>query len=203
MGKKIVFVLVFVYSLVYGSEFEEIKLQYFKSYDYEYMHKYDEAIKVLTPLYQKYPKGYTLNLRFGWLFFLDKKYENALQYYKKASLISPYAIDPKLGLIRIYLALYDYEKARVSGFGIMKSDYYNYYANLYVIKALLGEKRYDTAREIIFKMLSIYPTDVLFLEQLATLYMATKSPYLESTFQDILILDPNNIFVKTNYLKIR
>ncbi|MDQ7068371.1 MAG: hypothetical protein Q9M40_10605 [Sulfurimonas sp.] len=64
---------------------ESIKEQYLKSYDYERMGKYSEAIKVLSPLYKKYPKGYTLNLRFGWLFFLDKKYKNAQKHYKEAS----------------------------------------------------------------------------------------------------------------------
>ena len=60
-------------SLSYGgSEFQDVKTQYFKSYDYEHMQKYEEAIKVLSPLYKKYPKGYTLNLRFGWLFYLEK-----------------------------------------------------------------------------------------------------------------------------------
>jgi len=33
-----------------SSTFEEIKEQYFKSYDYEQMGNYDEAIKVLAPL---------------------------------------------------------------------------------------------------------------------------------------------------------
>ena len=38
-------------------------------------------------------------------------------------------------------------------------------------------------------------TDILFLEQLARVYKVTDSPYLEQLYKDILILDPNNIFV--------
>ncbi len=181
-----------------SSEFEEIKTQYFKSYDYEHMQKYEEAIKVLTPLYKKYPKGYTLNLRFGWLFYLDKKYNDSIKYYKEASLINPYALDPRLGLIRVYLDTYSFDKAEIVSYELLKIDYHNYYANLYVTKALIAQKKYDIATKIINKMLALYPTDISYLEQLAVVYKLTNDKYLEKLYEDILILDPNNVLVRTN-----
>ncbi len=42
---------------------KDIQNLYYKSYNYEKMGDYKDAIKVLIPLYKKYPKGYTLNLR--------------------------------------------------------------------------------------------------------------------------------------------
>ena len=133
--------LVLLFSLAQANwEFKDIKSQYFKSYDYEQMQKYSEAIKVLAPLYKKYPKGYTLNLRFGWLFFLDKKYNDSIKYYKKASLINPYALDPRIGLIRTYLDTRSYKEAEIVAYKLLKIDYYNYYANLYVIQALIAQK---------------------------------------------------------------
>ena len=191
--------IVFIFSLAQASsEFESIKSQYFKSYDYEQMQKYSEAIKVLAPLYKKYPKGYTLNLRFGWLFFLDKKYNDSIEYYKKASLINPYALDPRIGLIRAYLEVTSFKKAEVVAYELLKIDYYNYYANLYVIKALISQKKYDIATEIINKMLALYPTDISYLEQLAIVYKVTNNLYLRKLYEDILILDPNNILVRSN-----
>jgi tetratricopeptide (TPR) repeat protein len=197
--KVLIFIFLSLSLFAKGEGFEEIKSQYFKSYDYEKVGRYSEAIKVLTPLYKKYPKGYALNLRFGWLFFLDKKYNDAIKYYKKASLRNTFAIDPKLGLIRVYLATYSYQKAETVSYEILKTDYYNYYANLYAIKALIAQKKYQLALSMLKKMLALYPTDVLFLEQLAMVYKATKNPYLKQTYQDILILDPNNIFVRSNF----
>ena len=195
---KVFISLVFLFSFVFASEnFENIKKPYFKSYDYEQMGRYTEAIKVLSPLYKKYPKGYTLNLRFGWLFYLDKKYNNALEYYKKASLINTYSIDPKLGMIRIYLDTYDFKKAETISYELLKLDYYNYYANLYVIKALIAQKKYDIALSINSKMLALYPTDISFLEELAVIYKNTDSKYLKKLYEDILILDPNNVFVRS------
>jgi len=185
-------------TLFANSEFESIKKQYFKSYDYEQMGKYDEAIKVLSPLYQKYSNGYTLNLRFGWLFYLDKKYKDAIKYYQKASLLNTYALNPKLGLIRIYLDTQHYVKAEKVAQELLKIDYYNYYANLYMTNALLSQKKYKAALKNIQKMLAIYPTNVSFLEQLALVYKATDSKYLQKVYEDILILDPNNVLVRSS-----
>jgi len=195
--KRIVFILYTFSFLFAGTEFDKIKIQYFKSYDYEQMEKYSEAIKVLSPLYKRYPKGYTLNLRFGWLFFLDKKYNNAIKYYQKASLINAYALDPKLGLIRIYLATSSYKKAQTTATSILKIDFYNYYANLYMIKTLIAERKYDIASKNLEKMLALYPTDVLFLEELLRIYKYTKNKGFKKLQGDILILDPNNIMARS------
>lgn len=195
--KKLLFLLLITISIAFATDdFKNIKEQYFKSYDYEQMGKYSEAIKVLAPLYNKYPKGYTLNLRFGWLFYLNKNYNDAIKYYKKASLINGYALDPKLGLIRIYLDTYSYSKAETMSYEVLKMDFYNYYANLYVIQTLIAQKKYDTATKITNKMLALYPTDILFLEQLAKIYEKQKNSYLKKLYEDILILDPNNVYVR-------
>lgn len=191
--------LLFAFTLVFAnSSTESVQQQYLNSYNYEQMGKYTEAIKVLAPLYAQYPKTYTLNLRFGWLFYLDKKYSDACKYYKEASLLKPYSIEPRLGLARVYIATASYKKAQIVTYEILKIDYYNYYGNFYAITALIGENKYDIARKIVLKMLALYPTDTLFLVQLAKIYKKTNSPYLGKLYKDILTLDPNNIFVNSH-----
>jgi len=195
---KFILLTLLTLSLLYGeSQTKNIKEAYLNSYNYEQMGKYSEALKVLSPLYKKYPKGYTLNLRFGWLFFLNKKFTNAKEHYEKASLTNPYALDPRLGLIRVYLSTASYSDAEQVAYELLKIDYYNYYANLYIITALNAQKKYEIATKIVQKMLVLYPTDILFLEQLAFIYKETASPYLQKLYDDILILDPNNIFVNS------
>ena len=195
---KILLSLLFSFSVVFSAQSsEKIRKDYFKSYDYEQMGKYSEAIKVLSPLYKKYPKGYTLNLRLGWLFSLDKKYANAVKYYKRASLINMYALDPKLGLLSVYLQTQKYKDVEMVAQELLKVDYYNYYANLYMIKALIAEGKNDVALKVINKMLALYPTDIKYLEQLAVVYKITNNKFLQKLYEDILILDPNNILVRT------
>jgi tetratricopeptide (TPR) repeat protein len=198
MFKNILLLVLFLSSLVAKEATINTKDIYLKSYNYEYMGKYNEAIKVLAPLYDKYPNGYTLNLRFGYLFLMDKKYSNANKYYKKASLAVPSSIEPRLALANIKLKLEEYEDAQTLAYNILKIDYYNYYGNLYAINSLIGQKKYDTALLITNKMLSLYPTSIIFLEKLAIIYKSTKHKYLDEVYKSIEILDPNNVLVNTN-----
>jgi len=195
---KFLFSIILIVSLLQSSDFQNIKLAYLKSYDYEQMERYGEAIKVLTPLINKYPKGYTLNLRFGWLLYLNKNYNDSIKFYKKASLLSPYALDPRLGLIRDYLDTYAFKKAEIVAYEVLKIDFYNYYANIYAIQALIAQKKYEASTKITNKMLSLYPTDVSFLELLAVIYKNTNNKLLNKLYGDILILDPNNILARSN-----
>jgi len=195
---KIGLVALFSSTLAFSAQMsDDVKKDYFKSYDYEQMGKYNEAIKVLSPLYKKYPKGYTLNLRLGWLFYLKKRYTNAVKYYKRATLANMYALDPKLGMISVYLETQKFNEAEMVAQELIKIDFYNYYANLYMVQSLIAQNKLDIATKIINKMLALYPTDIKYLEQLAIVYQIQESKYLSKLYEDILILDPNNILVRT------
>lgn len=195
---RYIILLILSISTIYAIDSTDIKDRYTKSYNYEKMALYGEAIKVLVPIYDKYPNGYMINIRLAWLCYLDNKAEDSITYYKKASLIKPLAIASKLGLIRIYLNRYEFKQAEALSFNILKKDYYNYYGNYYAIQALIGEKKYDIAIELIQKMLVLYPIDTLFLEQLFITYRATSSKYLKALKDDILIIDPNNILANSS-----
>lgn len=176
---------------------DTLRHSYYQSYHYEQIGKYSEAIKALAPLYQKLASDYTLNLRLGWLFFQSKKYQDSLSYYQKASLISPYAINPRLGIIRIYLRTESYQKAESTAQKLLKTDYYNYYANLYITRALIAQKKFDAALSVVQKMLALYPASIPYLEALAQIYQATGNSAFREVCQKILALDPNNVAVCT------
>jgi len=194
--KKIIMIIL-LFSISFGMD---IKKAYYDSYNYEKMQDYKDAIKVLIPVYNKYPNGYTLNFRLGWLFYLSKQYKNALKHYQKASVVAPYSIESKLGIIKTYLALGDYDSALKIGDVILKEDYYNYYGNYYEILALKAKKQNKVALSLINKMLSLYPTSILYLEELAKITYLTDKNKAKKIFEDILILDPNDITAK-EYLK--
>lgn len=199
MKKLIIFLAV----ILFAFSNKEIREIYYKSYNYEKMGDYKDAIKVLIPLYEKYPDGYTLNLRLGWLFYLDKKYKNAIKHYQKASLVAPYSIEPKLGLMRVYIALENYKEALKVGNLILRTDYYNYYGNYYEALALIGIKDYKNALGVVNKMLLLYPTSVLFLNLLGEVYyLEGKKELAKKVFNDVLILDPNNVVAKSYLSKI-
>jgi len=194
---KIIFILVSILSFLFSMSFDEIKKSYYKSYNYEKMGDYKDAIKVLIPVYKEYPDGYTINLRLAWLFFLDKKYQNAIKHYQKASAVLPESLEPKLGLMRVYNVLGEYNNTLKVGNVVLRKDYYNYYGNYYDIVALMGIGNFNLAKDMSEKMLNLYPTSVLFLTTLAkSYYYLGKKDIAKKIFNDILILDPNNIVAK-------
>jgi len=95
--KKTIILFTLTTILAFGLD---IKGLYLKSYNYEKMGSYQDAIKVLIPINKKYEHSYNINLRLAWLFFLDKKYENAIKHYKKALIAIPTSIEAKLGLTK-------------------------------------------------------------------------------------------------------
>jgi len=192
--------LLLMFSVILSLFGDEVQDTYYKSYNYEKMGDYKDAIKVLIPIYNKYKNGYTLNLRLGYLFYLSKKYENGIKHYKIASLILPYSIEPKLGLMKIYLDKGQFDDALKIGNTILKIDYYNYYANYYEVLALKGKGENKVAIDITNKMLTIYPTSVLYLNILGELYYKNNPKQAKEIFKNVLILDPNNVLAKS-YLK--
>ena len=179
----------------------DVNTTYLKSYNYEKICACSDAIKVLIPLYKKYPNGYIVNLRLGWLFFLNKKYKNAILHYKKALITKPYSMEANIGLIKSYLASEDYNSAIRIGNMILKTDYYNFYGNYYLILALKLKKNYTEAKKIINKMLALYPTSVIYLEQLAQITAKSNIKKAKEIYKNILILDPNNILAKEFFTK--
>jgi len=195
--KRIILVSLFIISLFANDTKLDIKSAYLQSYNYEKMQDYKDAIKVLIPVYKKYPDGYTINLRLAWLFYLNKNYQNAIKHYQKASIILPYSVEPKLGLMMVYNTIGSFDKSLEVGNSILKTDYYNYYGNYYETLALMGKKNYNIALQITQKMLTLYPTSVLFLNLMAQnyWYMGKKDIAIK-IFSDVLLLDPNNVVAK-------
>jgi tetratricopeptide (TPR) repeat protein len=192
--KKIAILITLLINInLYAINTKEI---YKNSYKLEAIGKYDKAIDVLSPILKSTPNDYTINLRVGYLFSMSGHYNSSIKYYKNASMIAPSAINPKLAMANINLILENYSNAEMIAFEILKMDYYNFYGNLYAIKALKSEKKYDIALKLTNKMLELYPTNILFLQELALIYEATESKDLKKIYNKISLLDPNNYLLK-------
>jgi len=195
---KAVFAVIFTYVLFsYGMEYEDIKKSYYRSYQYEKVGDYQNAIKALSFVYNEYPDSYTINLRLGWLYYLAKKYANSIFHYQKAVKVAPYSVEAKLGYTLPLLAQSRFSDVEKVCYQILSIDYYNYYGNLRLSYVLRAQKKYKVAQEITLKMLTLYPTDVGFLTELAIskYYMGEKKEAYR-LFKEILILDPENLTAK-------
>ena len=188
-----IFLLFAFSSSSYGLSYQEIREAYTSSYTLEKRGDYQGAIKALMPVYQAYPNGYTVNLRLGWLYYLLKKYSNSEYHYQKALKAIPSSVEALLGLTLPYMAQERWEDVEKTCYWILRSDYYNYYGNLRLCLALRKLGNFSLSESVSRKMLSLYPTDVNFLLELAlSLFFQKKYSYSEAVLKDVLILDPEN-----------
>jgi len=120
------------------------------------------------------------------------------KHYKKALIAIPTSIEAKLGLTKCYLASGKLNSAIATSGSILKVDYYNYYGNYYLASALIEKKSFYSAKTIVGKMLSLYPSSVIFLEQLAKINKALEPKKVATIYENIEILDPNNVMANSN-----
>lgn len=183
----------FMASLAYALTAGEIQEAYYKSYNYEKLQDYENAISALTKVINEYPQGYTIQIRLGWLYYLKGNFANAIYHYQQAIKINPSALDAKLGYTYPLLAQNKYEDVESLLYAILSLDHYNYYANLKLAYVLRMQKKYDLAQKIVSDMMTLYPIDVALLTELALIMDAKNEKQTSlSLFWDITILDPEN-----------
>lgn len=175
-----------------------IRDAYYKSYNYEKLQDYENAIKALNVVYTHYPNGYTVNLRMGWLYYLNKNYANALRHYQNAIKTAPASLEAKNGYLLPLLAQQKFDEVEQTAYQIIAIDHYNYYGNLRLAYALRMTNKLEQAEIINTKMLTAYPTDVSFLSELALVKIAQgDKEAADKLFKDIIILDPENVTAKS------
>ncbi|OGK10773.1 MAG: hypothetical protein A2W80_03455 [Candidatus Riflebacteria bacterium GWC2_50_8] len=160
----------------------------------EQKESYVKAVEALAPLYQERPDDYTVNLKLGWLSYLNKTYRNSQFHYEMAAAAAPAAIEPLLGMSLSLMAQGNWADVEQLMHRVLKLDYYNYYANLRLSIALRNQKKYGLAEQIDRRMLANLPANLDFLLELgANLFYQNKLDAAESVFSYILILDFTNL----------
>ena len=173
--------------------FADIEKAYTTSYALERAQKYSDAMRALSPVLRAYENGYTINYRMGWLSYLNGNYADALRYYKRSLAVYPASIEVLNCVSLVYKEQNDWVKVEEQNYQILKIDYFNTTANYWYAVALKTRRKYDLAEKVCRKMLTVFPSSVWFLQELAeTLYF--KKQYKESLelFSSVHILDPTN-----------
>ncbi len=195
--KNIIFILAFTnssFSIAKELANEDISQAYYKSYNYEKSGNYLDAIRALQLVYSKYSKTYGVNNRLGYLYRLNKQFKNATFHYKQAIQALPDSLTPKLGLMFSYIQAQNYKDSSKIGFQIISIDYYNYYGNLRLAYTLRQTKEYEMAEKVAIKMLTRYPSDVLYLTEFGLLkFNQKKTERAAAIMREVLILDPENV----------
>jgi len=172
---------------------KELEEAYNNSIKFETGQKYDKAISALGKVIKDYPSGYTVNYRLGWLYYLSGNYSNAQKHLETALLIYPYSVEVLNTINLINVAKMEWEKVEIQSVKVFKIDHYNYYANYWYAVALMKQKKYDLAIKTAEKMVSIFPTNVVFLNILAeSKFLNGEKDEALLIFGSVIILDKDN-----------
>ncbi len=128
---------------------------FLKSYTAENSKKYGEAITSLEAVF--YPASYEMNLRLGWLYFLDGKLDRSIGYYKSAVTLMPAATEALWGIVTVYEAKKDWVNVEKSYTTILRLDPKNSAANYRMGVIYYYRKDYTTAKKYFDIALNLYP----------------------------------------------
>ena len=161
------------------------------SYTDEYRKNYPASIADITPYYAE--SNYEINLRLGWLNFLNKNYVASQNYYAKAVELKPNALEAKFGYIKPLALLAIWNKVLDQYNAILKIDPQNTQANYWTGVIYYNRKQFDMAAKYFSKVVSLYPFDYDGNQMLGwSMLMAGKKPEAKAYFDKALLIKPDD-----------
>jgi tetratricopeptide (TPR) repeat protein len=169
-------------------------LAYKNSIQQESIGKYAQAILTIKDIYDKYSNEYIINLRLGWLYYLNQDYTNSVKYYKKALQASKdKSIEAIFGITLPLSAQGKWDGVKSYYENVISMDENNYTANLRLGQIYLNTENYLNAKVYLSKVKDMYSGDYE-----ANLYLAWTYYYLgdkssaRELFINVLTLSPGD-----------
>ncbi|MHC1702633.1 MAG: tetratricopeptide repeat protein [Tenuifilaceae bacterium] len=157
--KRLMLITVFIFSVFISVSQDYTKLigAFSESYAKEKAGKYGDAASALKAYYDA--NSYEINLRLGWLTYLQGQFTESMGYYNKAIELMPYAIEPRLGLALPASALGNWDLIVAQYNKILAIDPNNT-LTLYRMGLISYEKKdYKQAYQYFEKVVNLYPFD--------------------------------------------
>lgn len=147
----------FTLTLAAQSNYTVLQEAFAKSQTNEAQGNYNEAIAVLKTVYQE--DSYEINLRLGWLTYLNGAFTESSAYYMKAVKLKPYAIEPRLGYVYPLSALGKWDLVINTYQDILAVDPQHSLVNYRLASVYYGRKDYKQAEKYLEKVVNLYPFD--------------------------------------------
>lgn len=178
-----------------AQDFTKLSAAFTESYAKEKEGKYADAAKPLKAMYDE--KSYEVNLRLGWLTYLQGQFSESVGYYSKAIELMPYAIEPRLGIVLPASAMGNWGSVVEQYNKILSIDPNNTLV-LYRMGMISYEsKDFKKAYTYFEKVVNLYPFDYYSVLMLGwTNYQLGKTKEAKILFQKALLYDPTSVSAK-------
>jgi len=189
-GKTLIIIVCFLFSVSLFAQ-EEIIDTFKDSYALEKNGDYADAVKKLKSVYKA--DSYELNLRMGWLYYLNGQLTESSSFYNKAIALKPYAIEPKFGLAYPISVQEKWDKIITLYNDILEIDPQNTTANYRLGLIYYNRKNYEKASVYLEKVVNLYPFDYDSLILFAwNNFMLQKTREARVLFNKVLMYNPGD-----------
>jgi tetratricopeptide (TPR) repeat protein len=135
----------------------DLRAAFKRSYESEALVKYAKAIEELAPYASL--NSYEVQLRLGWLNYLNIKYAQAAVNYKKCIELAPKSIEARMGYVYTLASLEKWNDVVDQYKEIIKIDPSNAKANYSLALIYFNRADYTTALSYINTYVALYPFD--------------------------------------------
>jgi tetratricopeptide (TPR) repeat protein len=184
-------IFIFLALTVVAQDFTKLTTAFSESYSKEKEGKYGEAVKVLKANYDA--GSYEINLRLGWLTYLQGQFSESLSYYNRAIELMPYAIEPRFGAVLPASSMGNWDIVVSHYNKILETDPNNT-VTLYRMGLISYDKKdYKQAYQYFEKVVNLYPFDYQSVLMLAwTNYRLGKTREAKVLFSKALLYYPED-----------
>lgn len=165
------------------------QLHFNNSIAFENKGMYNDAIKELIFIYDE--NSYEINLRLGWLHYLNGLFTESTTYYQNAIQLMPFSIEARLGYVLPSSAIGNWNKVIQQYEEILNIDPNNQVAGYRYASILYGRSELAQAERLMGKLVNLYPFnyDYLVLYGWINLKLG-KAENAKVLFQKVLLLNP-------------
>lgn len=161
------------------------------SYTDELNKNYTAAINDISPYYTD--NSYELNIRLGWLHYLNQNYNASKNYYQKAVTLKPSSIEAKFGFVKPLSFLQSWDKVLEQYMAILKIDPQNTQACYWAGIIYYNRKQYDVSIRLFKTVATLYPYDYDGNHMLGwSLLMDGKKDEAKGYFEKALLIKPGD-----------
>jgi tetratricopeptide (TPR) repeat protein len=161
------------------------------SYADEANKNYPAAISDVTPYYTE--GSYEINIRLGWLNYLNKDYPVSEQYYRKAVNLKPQSLEAKFGYVQPLALLQSWDKVLEQYQAILKLAPENTQANYWAGVIYYNRKGYAAAIKCFKIVVDFYPFDYDGNHMIGwALLMSGRKAEAKPYFETALIIKPGD-----------